>query len=155
MSGDYQKLRYAPIGLRAANEYIDEVHRHHGPVTGHKFSTSVVDDSGEIRGVAVAGRPVSRHLQAQGFIEVVRLATDGTRNACSMLYAGIARAAEPLGYPRNRVITYTLESESGASLRAAGWILDAVTSGGSWDRTDRRRTDKHPTEPKVRWVAGS
>jgi len=147
-------LTLAPIGLRAANAYVVENHRHHGSVMGHKFSVSVVDEDGQIRGVGIAGRPVSRHLQEQGFLEVIRVATDETPNACSMLYGALRRAGIALGYPPNKIITYTLESESGASLRASGWILDGETSGGSWDRPGRGRTDSHPTEPKRRWKAG-
>lgn len=147
-------LRLEPIDLKRANIWIDEVHRHHAPVTGHKFSVSVVDEAGKLHGVGVAGRPVSRKLQERGFIEVVRVATDGTPNACSMLYGALRRAAISLGYTKDRIITYTLASEPGSSLRAAGWLLDGETSGGSWSRDDRPRVDKHPTEPKKRWVAG-
>lgn len=149
-----EKLRVHPITLRAANAWIVENHRHHGPTQGHKFSVSVVDELGEIRGVAVAGRPVSRHLDAQGYLEVLRLATDGSRNACSMLYGTMRRAGMAMGYKAEKIVTYTLESEEGGSLRASGWRLDAETSGGSWSSEKRPRTDKHPTVPKKRWVAG-
>lgn len=149
-----ERLTLAPIGLRAANDYVRNVHRHHGAVRGHKFSVSVVDGLGDVRGVGIAGRPKSRELDAQGYLEVVRVATDGTPNACSMLYGALRRAGIALGYSAGRIITYTLESESGASLMASGWRRDAVTRGGSWDRVDRMREDKHPTEPKTRWRAG-
>lgn len=147
------RLALRPISLREANLWIDEVHRHHKPVTGHKFSVAVVDDSGELRGVGVAGRPKSRHLDAQGFLEVVRVATDGAPNACSMLYGALRRAGVALGYDPRKIITYTLVSESGSSLMASGWHRDATTDGGSWSRADRERVDSHPLEPKVRWVA--
>ncbi|MGX9349194.1 XF1762 family protein [Microbacterium sp. KNMS] len=146
-------LRVHPISLRQANEYIASTHRHHGPVRGHKFSVAVVDEHGEIRGVGVAGRPVSRMLDSQGYIEVVRVATDGTKNACSMLYGALRRAAVALGYPPERIITYTLSSESGGSLKASGWVVDGETSGGSWSRPGRPRIDAHPTEAKTRWRA--
>jgi hypothetical protein len=149
------RLTLHPITLKAANEYVDLVHRHHQPVTGHKFSVSVVDESGELRGVGIAGRPKSRHLDSQGFLEVVRIATDGSKNACSTLYGALRRAGIALGYPPEKIITYTLESESGASLRASGWHLDGLTDGGSWDRVGRGRTDNHPLEPKQRWKAGT
>jgi hypothetical protein len=149
-----ESLYLAPISLRAANQYVAEVHRHHGPVTGHKFSVAVIDAGGELHGVGIAGRPKSRMLQQQGYLEVVRVATDSTPNACSMVYGALRRAGMALGYPAHKIVTYTLESESGASLRASGWILDGTTSGGSWDRADRRRNDTHPLEPKNRWKAG-
>jgi hypothetical protein len=147
-------LRLSPIGLRRANQWVDEVHRHHGPVTGHKFSVSVIDDVGELHGVGIAGRPKSRHLEAQGYLEVVRVATDGTHNACSMLYGSLRRAGIALGYLPWQIITYTLDSESGASLLASGWIRDGSTDGGSWDRSGRPRHDSHPLEAKGRWIAG-
>ena len=149
------RLSLAPIGLRAANAWVDEVHRHHGPVTGHKFSVSVVDDDGHLRGVGIAGRPKSRELDAQGWLEVVRVATDGTQNVCSMLYGALRRAGLALGYKPWQIVTYTLDSESGSSLLASGWIRDGRTDGGSWDCPSRPREDKHPTEPKTRWIAGA
>lgn len=147
-------LRIAPISLRAANDYVARAHRHHGPVRGHKLSVSVVDEGGEVRGVAILGRPVARHLDGQGYIEVVRVATDGTSNACSMLYGAARRVAREMGYQPSQIITYTLAEESGVSLRAAGWHVDAETRGGSWDRPGRARADKHPTGQKIRWSAG-
>jgi hypothetical protein len=144
-------LKTAPISLKAANAWVVENHRHHGPVTGHKFSVSVVDDEGVIRGVGIAGRPVGRYLDAQGYIEIVRVATDGSKNACSMLYGSLRRAAIALGYEPEKIITYTLGSEDGGSLRASGWVVDGHTSGGSWHSEKRPRVDKHPTEPKTRW----
>jgi hypothetical protein len=147
------RLTLRSIGLREANAYVKEVHRHHDPVGGHKFSVAVIDELGQIRGVGIAGRPKARMLQIGGFIEVVRVATDGAPNACSMLYGALRRAAIALGYPPDKIITYTLESESGASLRASGWHPDATTKGGSWSREDRPREDHHPMEPKTRWVA--
>lgn len=147
-------LCLCPISLRQANEYIERVHRHHPPARGHKFSVAVVDGEGEIRGVGIAGRPVSRILDQQGYLEVVRVATDGTKNACSMIYGALRRAGIALGYPPEQIITYTLASESGVSLRASGWIEDGSAGGGSWSRKDRPRDDKAPTEQKTRWRAG-
>jgi len=147
------ELHIRPIGLRAANAFVAEHHRHHGPTRGHKFSICVADAWGQIRGVAIAGRPVARELDDGAHLEVVRVCTDGTPNACSMLYGAVRRAAKAMGYPPDQVITYTLGSESGASLRAAGWRLAGCTEGGSWDRPRRSRVDSHPTEKKLRWLA--
>jgi hypothetical protein len=104
-----------------------------------------------VRAVAIVGRPVARHL-ADGFTaEVTRLASDGTRNACSMLYGAAWRAARALGY--RRLVTYTLAEERGASLRGAGWRLVGEAGGGSWNRpkVGRARVDMHPTQRKLRW----
>lgn len=147
-------IKIKPISLRAANAWIVENHRHHGPTRGHKFSVSVVDEQDNIIGVGVAGRPVARYYDADGYIEVTRVATDGTKNACSAIYGALRRAAIALGYEPHKIITYTLDSEDGGSLRASGWIVDGTTAGGSWSSEKRPREDKHPTVPKVRWRAG-
>lgn len=149
----YEPLRVRPISLRAANAFVVSHHRHHGSTRGHKFSISVVDMCGAVRGVAIAGRPVARHLDDGSHLEVLRVCTDGTPNACSMLYASVRRAAKAMGYRPDQIITYTLESESGGSLRAAGWQLDGSSRGGSWDRPSRSRIDAHPTSGKLRWRA--
>ena len=111
-------LRLRPISLRDANEYVRQHHRHHKPVAGHKFSIGCEAD-GELVGVIIAGRPVSRYLDDGFTLEVTRLCTNGAKNACSFLYGAAARAAAAMGY--KRIITYTLESENGASLRASGF----------------------------------
>lgn len=139
-------LRLIPISLSEANAFVATAHRHHGPVIGHKFSLAAHIE-GKICGIAIVGRPVSRMRDDGLTLEVTRLATDGTRNACSFLYGASARAAMALGY--RRIGTYILASESGASLRAAGWRLIAETKGGSWNSASRPRIDKHPLEPKL------
>ncbi|GAA4692080.1 hypothetical protein APR04_005772 [Promicromonospora umidemergens] len=146
-------LRTAPIGLRAANAWVAETHRHHGPVRGHKFSVAVVDAQGSIHGVGIAGRPVARVLDDGEHLEVLRVATDGTPNACSMIYGALRRAAIALGYSPENVLTYTLRSEPGTSLRAAGWHAVAHTTGDTWERPGRARVDRAPTGPKTRWHA--
>jgi hypothetical protein len=141
-------MEVVPITLQEANEFVQRLHRHHPPVRGHKFSLGA-ERLGELVGVAIIGRPVSRMLQDGRTLEVTRLCTDGTRNACSFLYGAAARAAFALGY--NRIGTYTLPDEGGASLRASGWRLIGKRGGGSWDVPSRPRVDKHPTQPKLRW----
>lgn len=111
-------LEIVPMTLREANAFVEQNHRHHGATVGHKFSIGLSDGE-KIVGVAIVGRPVSRHLDDGWTLEVNRLCTDGTRNACSMLYAAAWRAARAMGY--KRVVTYILDTENGASLRAAGW----------------------------------
>lgn len=148
------RLRIRPIGLRAANAFVSLHHRHHGPARGHKFSIAVADQAGHIHGVAIAGRPVARHLDDGIHLEVLRVCTDGTPNACSMLYGAVRRVGLAMGYEPAAIITYTLERETGGSLRAAGWRSDGRTQGGGWDRPSRGRDDPHPTDRKIRWRAG-
>lgn len=144
-------LRIVPIRFRDANEFVRRFHRHHGGVTGHKFSLAVADATGTLRGVAIVGRPVSRALDDGATLEVNRCCTDGAPNACSMLYGAAWRAAKALGY--SRMVTYTLPGEGGGSLRGAGWRVVAQTRGGSWNCPSRPRADDHPTQGKLRWEA--
>lgn len=143
------RLKIVPCRLNYANAFVEKHHRHHKPVRGHKFSIAVADYEGIIHGVAIIGRPVSRVLDNGQTLEVTRLATDGCKNACSALYSAARRAAKAMGY--RLLITYTLDTESGVSLRAAGWKCVGQTRGGSWSCPSRQRIDKHPTQPKLRW----
>lgn len=142
-------LRLVQIELRDANAFIAEHHRHHKPVQGHRFSIGV-EDNGVLVGVATVGRPVSRGCDPRETLEVTRLCTDGTRNACSFLYGAAARAGKALGY--KKIQTYVLEDEDATTLKAAGWKFEAMTQGGQWRHTDgkERRTDQ-PTVKKQRW----
>lgn len=148
---DQPRLRVVPVSLEEANSFVDEHHRHHRPVVGHKFSVGVEDEAGQLRGVAIVGRPVARGRDDGRTLEVTRLCTDGCDNACSALYAAAWRAAKAMGY--ERIGTYILASEDGTSLKAAGWRFVYEVTGRSWDTPSRRRTDKHPTDDKTLWEA--
>jgi hypothetical protein len=145
-------LSIVPLELAEANQVVALWHRHHQPVVGHRFSIGCVDESGLLHGAAIVGRPVARLAGSpRDVLEVTRVATDGTRNACSILYGAAARAAKALGFLR--IQTYTLPSEGGSSLRAAGWREEGLAGGGQWKHTDGkpRRTDQ-PTDVKTRWA---
>ena len=137
-----------PISLKEANEYVKRNHRHHKPVTGHKFSVAAAVD-GEIVGVAIVGRPVSRHLDDGWTLEVNRLCTDGTKNACSFLYAACWRCAKNMGY--KKLITYILDTENGASLKAAGWKCLGEAGGKRWTGVRRPEVDLYPAQMKLRF----
>lgn len=137
------------VELAEANAFVAVLHRHHKPVVGHRFSIGA-SKGGELVGVAITGRPVARMTDQKMIAEITRLCTDGTKNACSFLYAKSARIAEELGFAL--IQTYILKSESGASLVAAGWTRGEETDGGTWNRPSRGgRRDDQPQEPKVRW----
>ena len=140
------KLRAIPIDLEAANEFVMRHHRHHGKVVGHKFSIGAAIGD-KICGVAIIGRPVSRFRDDGQTLEVTRLCTDGTKNACSFLYGASARAAFALGY--SRIGTYIRKDEPGASLTAAGWRLIGETPGRSWSVPSRPRKDKTDLIPRL------
>jgi hypothetical protein len=122
-----------PVTLREAQEFIAARHRHSKPPHGWKFGVGLISDelSWLLVGVATAGRPVARALDDGLTLEVNRTCTDGSRNANSMLYGAVWRAAKALGY--RRCVTYTQHDESGASLRAVGWLKAAdLPARGSW-----------------------
>lgn len=146
-------IELRPITQPDAFAFIAQHHRHHRPPVGALWWQAVHDDAGVLRGVAISGRPVARMLDDGLTVEVTRLCTDGAPNACSMLYGAARRVAQDKGYRRG--LTYILGSESGASLRAAGYRYLWNTDGGSWDRPSRGRADKHPTEPKQAWGWGA
>lgn len=147
-------LEVTPITIREANSLVERLHRHHKPVPGAKFCIAVSDQS-VVRGVAIVGRPVARMLDDGWTLEVNRCCTDGAKNACSMLYAAAWRAAKAMGY--RRLITYTLSSESGVSLRAAGWRLVGSRGGGNWNTPSRPRidTEKDLSGQKLLWDTGT
>jgi hypothetical protein len=133
-----------------ANLFVSLWHRHHKPAQGDLFRIAAIDADGLMVGVVQVGRPVARGFNGQNVCEVTRLCTDGTRNACSFLYAAAARKARRMGY--GKIITYILADEPGTSLRAAGWTHEADTDADSWNRPSRPRIDKAPTCPKQRWA---
>jgi hypothetical protein len=144
-------LHLVPITLAQANEHVLAWHRHNAPVVGHKFSVGAADEEGILRAVAIVGRPVSRVLDDGQTLEVNRVASDGARNANSMLYGACARAAFALGY--TRLITYTQAVESGSSLRAAGWkVLAERPSRIGWSAPSRPRDNTgYESTPRQLW----
>src|SRR5262245_25870331 len=141
-----------PISLREARRFVTAIHRHHDAPQGGKFAMAAWHDD-QLVGVAIVGRPVSRCLDNGWTAEVLRVATDGTHNACSFLYGAAKRAAQALGY--RKVMTYTLIEESGASLRAVGWDRVGIAGGGSWTRPSRPRITHYPIQEKILWESTS
>ena len=139
-------MHAVPLHLRQANEFVALHHRHSLPTVGGKFAVG----RGVLVGVVIAGRPVARNLDDGLTLEILRVCTDGSPNACSFLYARCARIARLMGYAR--VITYTLESECGASLRAVGAKPTGPLEPGEWDQPSRpRKSQPVYSEPKYRW----
>lgn len=151
---DAAPLRVIPLTLPIANDYIARWHRHHGVMPGGFawWAVGAVDDRGRVVGVALAGRPTNRNNDDGQTVEVLRVATDGQPNACSILYGACARAAKAIG--AYRVITYTLSDESGASLRGAGWERQKDGIDSWWWHEGTRTAAihrEHMGVPKVRW----
>jgi hypothetical protein len=153
-------MRIVPIKQREANMFVAKHHRHHKPVVGSIFQIGCENGSGLV-GVAICGRPVAPKIDHKTVIEVNRLCVEeGNANACSKLYAACARIAKEMGY--SKIITFTLQSESGVSLRASGWVNEGEAGGKCWNSSKNRTrtqettdlfgtTKKYPNEKKIRW----
>ena len=144
-------LRVIPLTLKQLNETIERLHRHHKRVQGHRFSLGVLQGE-DLVGACSVGRPVARGCSPYEVAEVTRLVTNGTYNACSILYAAAARACKAMGF--KKIQTYILKEEPGTSLSAAGWTFVGITQGGDWNHSKAnvgtRRTDQ-PQGQKQRW----
>lgn len=148
-----------PVTLSEAKQFVAKHHRHNDPPVTWRFGVGVEID-GELVGVAMAGLPKARVLmQAEPrLLEINRTCTNGAANANSMLYGAVARAAKALGY--RRLVTYTLQSESGASLKAAGWTAEQVSDHDviRWRSANGQHenlfgpTSRIPSGPKIRWT---
>ena len=142
---------FRPISLKQANEFISAYHRHNKPVAGHKFSIGLFDDKNKLVGVVICGRPVARMADDGLTLEILRVCTDGTRNANSMLYSRVKKIAQIMGY--QTVLTYTLTEESGASLRAVGAQKSGIVKPREWSRKKRERNSQDVyKKEKIRWI---
>ena len=143
-------MNFQPISLKQANEFVSNHHRHNKPVAGHKFSIGLFDDD-KLIGVAICGRPVARMADDGLTLEVLRVCTDGTRNANSMLYSRVKKIAQVMGY--KKVLTYTLTEESGSSLRAVGAQKSGIVKPREWSREKRERNSQDVyKKEKIRWI---
>lgn len=150
-------LKLRPITLRAARGFVAAHHRHNVPPRGWLYGVGL-EQAGELVAVGIAGRPLARSYDDGRTVEILRVCTVGTTNAASRIYGALCRAAAALGYLR--AVTYTLESEPGTSLRAAGFRQDGVLGHrASWASSGRGRYDATlwgqrtlPDERRIRWV---
>jgi hypothetical protein len=138
-----------PITYKAACQLIEQLHRHHKPPQGWKYGIACYDGD-RLCGVATVGRPVARNMDDGLTAEVTRLCTDGTPNVCSFLYSACWRSAKAMGY--RRMITYILDNENGASLRASGWNKLHLVPGRKWVHSGNERANEHPLCDK--WCYG-
>ena len=141
-------MKLWPCTIRAAKLWVFATHRHLPEFNGARFAVAVVNDGGEICGVAVANNGPSA-WEGTGRLNIGRVSTDGAKDACSMLYGAMCRAGKALGYVE--AWTYTLPEEPGTSLRAAGFQDMGLTDGGEHDRKSRRRKPAKDARPKRRW----
>ncbi|MDQ2892786.1 MAG: hypothetical protein M3R64_06825 [Pseudomonadota bacterium] len=146
-------MKIVPITLRAANDFVEEHHRHSARTSndGGKFAIGMTV-AAQLVGVAIVGRPIARLLHADGTAEVLRLCVspEAPKGACGRLYGRCKRIWQLMG--GDRVVTYTLASEHGHSLRGAGFAVEAVVPARAWDTPTRRRASRQiERKAKVRW----
>ncbi|MFK4705649.1 hypothetical protein ABIC83_002488 [Roseateles asaccharophilus] len=149
-------LEVEPVPWKKVKTFVKDHHRHCDPPAGWRFGAGVLNGA-DLLGVVVVGRPVARALDHKRIVEVNRvciredLPAGLEWNACSKFYGWAAREAKRRGF--EWIITYTLESEAGTSLKAAGWqeAGRTGTKGRSWSSPSRPRANKIVSEDKVRW----
>ena len=142
-------MKAIPLSISEANEFVKKYHRHNLSAIGCKFCIGALKN-GNLIGVGIAGRPIARLLADKKTLEIIRVATDGTKNTNSFIYNRIRRIAQLMGY--EKIITYTLKSESGASLRAIGAEIVAEVKPQSWNRKNRPRQEQPIyQQEKLRW----
>lgn len=143
-------IELVPVTQRHARRWCNDVHRHLSAPRGDLFRVAL-SVNGEIQAIGIAGRP-TRLLQDGRTAEITRIASSAPSgiNACSRLYGALIRAGQALGY--RRFITYTLESESGISPKAAGFAFDGLTRADDWVRPNRKRRAAEQPGPKQRWI---
>jgi hypothetical protein len=154
---EYMPLAIVPVFQHQAKAFIAQHHRHNAPSLSSIFNVGLECD-GKLVGVAMVGLPKARMSNDGRTLEVTRVCVlDDVPNGNSMLYGACARTAKALGWAR--LLTYTLPTESGASLKASGWKLDdGLHGGGDWTRcrsektaTDLFGSGRHDAGPKRRW----
>lgn len=145
-------MKLVPISIAEAKRYVNHYHRHVRAPQGALFALGAEKD-GQLVGVAIVGRPVAEGLQDGYSCEITRVCTDGTPNACSFLYGRSQRALTALGYDPAKTKTYTRQDESGASLKAAGFVQEALLPARSHAKSNvkRKRFDRSEPVPRIRW----
>ena len=112
-------------------------------------------DGDQLIGVVIVGRPISRHKEDGFTAEVTRccIVDSASKGTNSFLYASAWRAWRAMG--GRKIISYTLQSESGSSLRGAGWrILHEVeiNKHKGWLTRPGREFQSASIEPKFCWI---
>ena len=147
-------LRIVPLPFRTVCAFVKEHHRHNKPPRGGKVFIGVRDD-GALVGVASIGRPSARAYDPEKVAEVTRTCTTGVDNANSKLYGAARQITKAMGY--EKLITYTQASESGVSLKAAGFVKEAeLPARKNWaESSSKLKHMRDPNEPsgvaRCRW----
>jgi len=149
------ELRIGPIRQKEAKRFINDHHTHNEAPVAWRWGGGIYNGD-LLMGVVWVGRPVARALCQTTIVEVNRLCfrrdypLNMRHGGCSMAYRWAEATARERGFLK--IVTYTLEEESGYTLRAARWKPEAKVRGKSWNSPSRPRVDKAPTTDKVRWA---
>lgn len=149
-------MEIVPITLKEANDFVEQFHRHNGRTArnGGKFAIGASNE-GELFGVAIVGNPISGSFMDGLTAEVLRTCVrpNSPRNVNSFLYGACWRVWRAMG--GRKLITYTLQTESGASLRGAGWhiIAEVQPTKPGWNKNDHIKRKWLPVmgQLKFRW----
>jgi hypothetical protein len=144
-----------PMYITEALKFVDNFHRHNDPPVSGLFAVGASDGK-QLVGAAIVGRTVARGLDDGETAEVVRCCVieSSPKGTCSFLYARCWQAAKALGW--RKLVTYTLQSESGASMRGAGWkVVAQLQARDPADWQSRPGREWHPVvgQQKIRWEA--
>lgn len=152
-------LAIQPISRKEAQAFVNRHHRHNRASVGDRLRLCAMNGP-DMVAVCIAGRPEARPNPQYSVLEVTRLCVRDDlmlpalkANAASQLYSEVARRAKKMEGVE-RVITYTLVSEEGTSLKAIGWTPLYVTTERpkGWDCPSRPRdSSRTPNEAKVVW----
>ena len=145
-----------PMTLREANDFVASYHRHNGRTArnGGKFAIGAEQDS-ELWGVAIVGNPISATYMDGFTAEVLRTCVRPGHpgNVNSFLYGACWRVWRAMG--GRRLVTYTLRTESGSSLKAAGWQIvgEVRPTEDGWRKSDHLTRKWQPVmgQLKFRW----
>ena len=149
-----KELSTIPLSLKEANEFVTKYHRHNKKCAGHKFSIGAVYKN-EIVGVVIVGRPVARKLDNRFTLEINRNCVLDTapKGTCSFLYSRVIKIWQTMG--GKKIITYTLETESGSSLKAVNFnketTVQTFKKNTGWTTRTNRIWQEVQATPRIRW----
>ena len=133
-------LTCIPLTLKEANAFVKENHRHSKQCRGHRFSLGAVYKD-ELVGAAIIGRAINRYLDNRFTAEILRncVLEKAPKGTCSFLYSRAMKVWQSQG--GKKIVTYTLETETGSSLKAVNFNAAAKTGffKGGWQNRSNRR----------------
>ena len=145
-----KNLKCIPLTLKEANAFVIEHHRHSKQCRGHRFSLGAVYKD-ELVGAAIIGRAINRYLDNRFTAEILRnsVLEKAPKGTFIFLYSRAMKVWQSQG--GKKILTYTLETEPGSSLKAVNFNAAAKTGffKGGWQNRSNRR--EYTPIRKIRW----